>query len=153
MYGGKLVLMPIFLAAGTYSQLKIYVRAAGPAGAVVRAGVYDGDTLVTDWGTIPVDTTGQKTIGGTCTVPASKAYLIGLVWQGVTTGALSVSRMQAAGDNGIVGAAPIGKDDGDMDYPRFGLRVEGITGALPADLSALTRYSAAQQYLVRIRRA
>jgi hypothetical protein len=123
--------VPILIPADTYQSITAVVTTAGASGSLLRLGIYDGDTLVKDYGTVASDTTGGKTIASSLTVAATKWYWAVVVHQGVTSTALSVARV----DNPGAGGQAVFTSS-DMQFSPGGSLTYGTTqsGALPATI-------------------
>lgn len=123
--------VPILIPAGTYQSVTTQVTTAGAAGSLLRMGIYDGDTLVKDYGTVASDTTGNKTVSSSLTITTAKWYWAVFVHQGVTTTALQVVRV----DNPSVSGVSIFTNN-DMQFTPGGSVTFGTTqsGALPSTI-------------------
>ena len=138
---GRLVAHPVWLAAGSYDRLAIFVTAA--QASTWRLGIYpadsttllpDGQALLLDAGTLDMSTgTGVQAITVTLTIPTT-----GLYWLATLIDAYT-SNPTVTGWNGNTGATPnlpwlghtaIGNPGGRGEWARV---VTGVTtGAMPA---------------------
>ena len=155
---GRLVAHPVWLAAGNYDRIAVYVGTTGTA--TWRLGVYpasgstlqaDGQTLILDCGTINMSTaTGLRELTVSLTIPTT-----GIYWLALLVDAWA-SSPAVTGWNGTAGATPnlpwsghtaFGSVAGRGSWTRS---VTGVTtGAMPATFPAANGGDQIPQILVR----
>ncbi len=155
---GRLVAHPVWLAAGNYDRIAVYVGTTGTA--TWRLGVYpasgstlqaDGQTLILDCGTINMSTaTGLRELTVSLTIPTT-----GIYWLALLVDAWA-SSPAVTGWNGTAGATPnlpwsghtaFGSVAGRGSWTRS---VAGVTtGAMPATFPAASGSDQIPQILVR----
>jgi hypothetical protein len=123
----------------TLSKLALNVKTGGPADAVIRMGVYASDgaggigSLIIDAGTVAAATSGVKTITISQAAGPDRLW-IAAVWQGTTTTGGPVVQSYAKANSFL----------GWSSYNQFpsiiGYQYTGVTGSLPASLSAPTAF-------------
>ena len=126
------VLTPVYLWAGTISQLAVEVTTAGAAGSLIRLGIRNGGTpssrpgtLLIDAGTVAATTTGTKTITISQAIATTGWYWVSYTAQ---TAAPTVRTVLPQGDIVVPGptfAAGLGVPSGWQNSA-------SVSGALPS---------------------
>lgn len=108
----------------------------GTATAVIRLGLYSGEfeatTLVADWGTVDASSTGVKSITGLSTAITPGRYWFGAVIQVAAAEMLTIWTVP-----NVASFAPW-KATAAWLSATTGLRMDGVTGALPSSTSGFT---------------